>query len=186
MQRQKQVSNLGGSRTPSIVCETKKDYRYQVQSLVSEHEVVLEIGSSYGKTTALISNRTKHVCGVDIGEAITVESRARYPAVKFFCHDASAVEKWWQSVLPPNCEKFTLVFVDIAGTVEISYLLPILEKVESTLNPKTMVVKSLNFAKLLKQLATDFINFILSLFQPVVSFLQLVDIEFPVVCNVLD
>ena len=153
MRRQKQVSTLGGGRTPYIVCATTKEYRYQVHSLVSEHEVVLEIGSSYGKTTALIGNRTKYVCGVDIGKAITVESRGRYPALRFFCHDASDVEKWWQSVLPPNCEKFTLVFVDIAGTVDISYLLPILEKVESVLDPKIMVVKSLNFAKLLKQLA---------------------------------
>ena len=144
---QKQIRKIGGSSFALVVCATTKEYRYQVQAHVSSNDVVLEIGSSHGKTTDMISKRTNKVVGVDFINSLVLESKKRYPHIPFFQHDAREIESWWKSTLPVTAEKYSLVFIDIAGTIEVSYLLPIIQNIERFLKPRMIVLKSLNCAK---------------------------------------
>ena len=150
---QKQIRKIGGSSFALVVCATTKEYRYQVQAHVSSNDVVLEIGSSHGKTTDMISKRTNKVVGVDFINSLVLESKKRYPHIPFFQHDAREIESWWKSTLPVTAEKYSLVFIDIARTIEVSYLLPIIQNIERFLKPRMIVLKSLNCAKLLAKFA---------------------------------
>ena len=76
---QKQIRKIGGSRFSLVVCATTKECRYQVQAHVCSNDVVLEIGSSHGKTTDMISKRTNKVVGVDFINSLVLESKKRLP-----------------------------------------------------------------------------------------------------------
>mmetsp|Transcript_12044 Transcript_12044/g.14030 ORF Transcript_12044/g.14030 Transcript_12044/m.14030 type:complete len:488 (+) Transcript_12044:226-1689(+) len=146
----------GWKRAPMIVCATTKDYRFQVQTLLTGNDVVLEIGCSYGKTTALIAHRTNNVVGVDIEPHLIEECKIRNPHIPFHCRDANKIEEWHTEVLEMSglpSDHFSVVFIDVAGTIEISLLLPMIEKIERYIRPRCVVVKSLNYDKLLRQLS---------------------------------
>ena len=77
-------AKIGGSSFALVVCATTKEYRYQVQAHVSSNDVVLEIGSSHGKTTDMISKRTNKVVGVDFINSLVLESKKKIPTQSRF------------------------------------------------------------------------------------------------------
>ena len=146
------ASRITNDRSPIIVCSTTKEYRYQVHCICRPTDCVLEVGSAHGVTCKLISGRTKDVVGIDIQKALVEESNQKFPALHFYQKDASNIRDFLKDILPHGCPKFSVVFVDIAGTIEMKTLLPILDNIERVVRPRMIVVKSLNYSKLLIQL----------------------------------
>ncbi len=139
-------------RSPFIVCATTKEYRFQTHAFCNSTEVVLEIGSAHGVTCNQIRNRCKNVVGIDIQQSLVEDCKKKYPRIPFYCKNVLNIEKYHRDILPKGCKKFTLIFIDIAGTIEIETLIPILSHVERVIRPKLIIVKSLNYSKLLIQL----------------------------------
>ena len=148
----KSISQNTNDRSPIVVCSTTKEYRFQVHSVCRPSDCVLEVGSAHGVTCKLISGRTKDVVGIDIQETLVEESRRKFPGLHFYQQDASNIKNFLKDILPNGCPKFSVVFVDIAGTIEMKTLLPILDGIERAVRPRILVVKSLNYSKLLIQL----------------------------------
>ena len=139
-------------RSPIIICSTTKEYRFQTHAFVNHAECVLEIGSAHGVTCNQISNRCKNIVGIDIQQSLVTECKKKYPHIPFYCKDVLTIENYHNTILPNNQKKFTIIFIDIAGTIEIETLIPILSHIERVIRPKLIIVKSLNYSKLLIQL----------------------------------
>ena len=114
-------------------------------------DCVLEVGSAHGVTCSSLAAH-KRCCWHRYSKALVEESKPKVSWSPFYQKDASNIRDFLKDILPHGCPKFSVVFVDIAGTIEMKTLLPILDNIERVVRPRMLVVKSLNYSKLLIQL----------------------------------
>jgi len=137
------ISTYGFSETklPYVVCAKTREYRESIAKVCRPDDVVLEVGSAHGVTLANISKFSKKAIGIDKGESEVAIARCRYPNLEFHVLDANDIERIRQ------LGKFSLIYVDVSGVVDLTTLLSILLKLEK-LKPRLFVVKSLELKKL--------------------------------------
>ena len=142
-----------------VVAEHVDDYRAAVESLVRPEDVALEVGCAGGKTTDALGRRACLSFGIDksLSPAMLAEQQ-RYASqrTRFLQMDATdigallrlsraaALEAKELVDAPPA--GFSVILLDISGSVKISSVLDLLERYESCFGDslRLVVVKSTN------------------------------------------
>jgi len=125
---------------------------------VQPNSIVIEIGSSYGVATEILSRRTKHLIGIETSKECVEESRKRYPTIRFEHFDIMGSPRIAIELLNELRESFErddevdgpplmVLFVDIGGNRETEALQKVLAFVEKELSPQVIVCKSQELAK---------------------------------------
>ena len=132
-----------------IVNETVS-YRRLAKTQVAKSDGVLEIGSSYGECTQILTKHAKTVVGIDNSQELVEESRQRYPfcRIEFLnCFEREGLVKLCCE-LQEETEDFK-VFLDIGGdrsSTAVCRLLTFLDEVfdgkDLKKPPSLLVVKS--------------------------------------------
>ena len=128
------------SRPSIVVAERTRGYHSVVRSHVQPTDVVLEIGSAYGDCLEAAYLRCKEATyiGVDISEEAVLESRARFPHIKF--EQVDVVQN--PDALKELAKGATLIAIDINGNRAMASVLLVLASVEKILAPDIVVIKS--------------------------------------------
>ncbi len=143
-------SDIGGSALVVCVSNTNS-YRLAARTLTKRNDSVLEVGSADGVTTDTLYQVIRDcgdVLGVDLSSTAVTKSRKKYPHIQF--ENVSGTDVEALRALRPN--GFTTIFVDIAGTAKVEFVLPVVNKLNASFSPKIIVVKSIKLAALQKQL----------------------------------
>eukprot|EP00899_Mesostigma_viride_P013985 jgi/Mesvir1/22588/Mv05009-RA.1 len=126
-----------------IICGDTENYRHLARCQVAPHHFVLDLGSSYGVSTHILSQHCGRVIGVDLARDLVESARRQYPHIPFECLDilqnpARITE------LARGCDS---VFIDIGGDRQLAQVVPTVEFVKRHLAPATIVVKSRELLK---------------------------------------
>jgi hypothetical protein len=133
-----------------IVCAFTTEFR-QLAKQVPENCLVLEIGASYGRCTAIIADALTHpsqVVGIDISKEVIASATAEYPHLNFVradcLRDPVSTLRIWQTLRDRHIDKNLplVVFVDIGGNRELESLVALLPWLETKLPTTSIVVKS--------------------------------------------
>jgi hypothetical protein len=153
---------------PTIVpCVGVNEYRKTIPFLVKQGDVVIEVGSHCGTTTALLYDAAMRedsggfCVGVDIGEKIILSARKKYPHVMFEVIDA------WNTLdllkVKVNCSGssssnmlgYDVVYADIgglSGPYGLLESLALIDAIAKALEPHSIVIKSMCMKRLASQL----------------------------------
>ena len=147
-----------------VVAEHVDDYRAAVESLVRPEDVALEVGCAGGKTTDALGRRACLSFGIDksLSPAMLAEQQ-RYASqrTRFLQMDAtdigallrlsSAAALEAKELVDAPPAGFSVILLDISGSVKISSVLDLLERYESCFGDslRLVVVKSFRLACLL-------------------------------------
>ena len=138
---------LKTARLPLVVCATTRGYREMVRREVSAGDVVLEVGSAAGVTTSMLAGLVADGCcvGIDNNPKEVRAARARFPDL-----DLRVVDATDEAALRALAreKRVTKIFVDVAGTADVDFLVPILRLLERVFGAcACLVVKSLKLAR---------------------------------------
>lgn len=117
-----------------------REYRATIEDLVSDQDVVLEIGCEWGTTTALLAERAARVVGTDISPVCIQRGLRDHPDLDLRVLDAFDLG----AVLGLGL-RFTKVYMDLSGLSGYRGLLDLIALVNNygaLLRPDTIVVKS--------------------------------------------
>lgn len=120
-----------------IVTRDTVGFRHLARSMPTKDDFCVELGSSYGVCTDLMSKSAGRAIGVEISAELVEESRKRYPHVQFECIDA-LVEKRRIVELAKDA---TLLYVDIGGDRLGDTLVLLIPLLLSLISPEVMVIK---------------------------------------------
>jgi SAM-dependent methyltransferase len=120
-----------------VVAETS-EFRLLAATQVCPTDVVVEIGSSYGRATAVLAKHCARVVGIDTSQQLVAEARRVYPTLEFRQFDV--IEE--PHLLADLAAACTVCFVDIGGNREIEGLLRVLPVVHRVLAPRLVCIKS--------------------------------------------
>ena len=155
---------------------TTQDYRKlalnpQAWGVSARPLTVVEVGCAHGVTSRLLAKNSgvsRLIC-CDIQEDLVNEAQTSYSSwskgrnrvnicedTRFLCCDVSrdgvgGTDALCEALLPEP--KVDVVFLDIAGTISIKTLLDVLDHVQKTFRPMSMIVKSIKLNRLAHQLA---------------------------------
>ncbi|CAE7594141.1 unnamed protein product [Symbiodinium natans] len=145
------------SPTCVLVVHDTVGYRRLARTQVGQDDAVLEIGSSLGECTHILSSRASAVIGIDVSRDLVEESRRRFPNCRFEWLDCFQEEARLRALCKELLEASSSlkVFVDIGGdrtTNDVCCFLALLDNVLRTLAwdslpslpslPSLVVVKS--------------------------------------------
>lgn len=125
-----------------IVTQGVKEYRQTIPHCVTDQDIVLEIGCSCGKTSALLYKHAKYVVAIDKGQALPIAKRT-YPHIHFEQIDGFDVRQ----VLKLGYD-FDKVYIDISGCRDIYDVIKMIAKYEAVFGPEIIVVKSTKLKRL--------------------------------------
>ncbi|CAE7839813.1 unnamed protein product [Symbiodinium sp. CCMP2592] len=135
-----------------LVVHDTFSYRRLARTQAGQDDGVLELGSSLGECTRILSSRAAAVIGIDVSQELVEESSRRYPDCRFEWLDCFQEQARFAALCAELVEAGSgrlKIFVDIGGdraTSDICCLLSFLEQVLNTLHPKQpsalVVVKS--------------------------------------------
>lgn len=128
-----------------IVTKGVKEYRQTIPHCVTDQDIVLEIGCSCGKTSALLYRRARHVVAIDKGQALSIAKRT-HPHIHFEQIDGFDVRR----VLELGYD-FDKVYIDISGCRDIYDVIKMVTTYEVVFNPKIIVVKSTKLKRLVSR-----------------------------------
>jgi SAM-dependent methyltransferase len=117
-----------------------REYRATIDDLVSDRDVVLEIGCEWGTTTALLAKRAARVVGTDISAVCIERGLVDHPELDLRVLDAFDLGAVLRLDLP-----VTKVYMDLSGLSGYRGLLDLIALINnygSLLRPDTIVVKS--------------------------------------------
>jgi len=134
--------NLSG--TPIIVCENVDDYRQAVLDHIGASDVVLELGSALGVTTAVAASTGATVVGVDKSDFQLEASRKRFPLIRFESMDAFDM-----SAARALGHRFNKILVDVSGSRGVGDLVRILDSYEKVFNVDLFIVKAFKLKRLM-------------------------------------
>ncbi|CAE7203199.1 unnamed protein product [Symbiodinium natans] len=132
-----------------VACEEVSEYRAAVLSLVSSDDVVLEVGSHVGGTTKVIASVAGRVVGVDQQPELVAQARQNYPDIRFENFDAFDSTKLVALARSLDPERITKVCIDISGSRDLATVFRLMDLVDKTISPDTMLVKSQALKKML-------------------------------------
>lgn len=150
----KKLADFGRTFVGYIVSHTRMFRSAAMEHLTRDH-VVIEIGSSYGIATHLMSKRAKMVVGVETSKECVDKARRdfghisnlRFELMDILLQPQQAVEIVKRS-LTNNPADDLIVFLDIGGDRDVTSLLSTISFVETSLTPRIIVVKSLKLCRL--------------------------------------
>jgi hypothetical protein len=147
------------SHEPSIIASVKvEEYRKTIPFVVRETDVILEVGSHFGRTTNLLNNAGRYCIGVDIGPKIINNAKKQYPGIHFAVGDAwrtLSLLKLRNSLAGDEELGYDLVYADIGGlSGSDGHLesLSLLDSLGHALEPRCIVIKSLCMRQLASRL----------------------------------
>eukprot|EP00306_Pavlova_sp_CCMP459_P007122 CAMPEP_0185165108 /NCGR_PEP_ID=MMETSP1139-20130426/10436_1 /TAXON_ID=298111 /ORGANISM="Pavlova sp., Strain CCMP459" /LENGTH=361 /DNA_ID=CAMNT_0027730501 /DNA_START=69 /DNA_END=1151 /DNA_ORIENTATION=+ len=120
-----------------LVSETS-DFRSLAASQLRPTDVVVEIGSSYGRATNVLSKHCAKVIGIDTSLDLVQKARQQYPALDFRQFDVLAEPHLLASVAH-GC---TVCFLDIGGNRDKAALVRAVPLVHRVLRPRLVCIKS--------------------------------------------
>ncbi|CAE7930452.1 unnamed protein product [Symbiodinium sp. KB8] len=142
-----------------LVVHDTFSYRRLARTQVGQDDGVVELGSSLGECTHILSSRAAAVIGIEVSQELVEESSRRYPDCRFEWLDCFQEQARFAAL----CKELLAagsgrlkIFVDIGGdrtTSDICCLLALLEKTLKTLQPKLPPLPALVVVKS-KALAT--------------------------------
>ena len=149
------------SKPIGFLVYSTKGFRAIARKITSRF-VVLEIGSSYGVATEILSRRTKFVLGLETSSECIKEARSRYPHIQFEhidCLGSPSIVKEklcgmianFVAADPVGENPRIVIFVDIGGNRESGALQKLLKFVETDLDPTYVVVKSQSLVQITPQ-----------------------------------
>lgn len=119
---------------------------------IPANAIALEIGSSYGVATNILSTRTPHLAGIETSKECVASARSRYPSIRFekldiIAHPNMCNEIWASLKVSAPPSSPTIVFVDIGGNRESLACGKVLSFVEKVLKPSIIICKSQELVK---------------------------------------
>lgn len=142
-----------------------EEYRRTIPFVVRKGDDIVELGSHFGTTTALLhesaheSNEQNGGCiGVDVGPSIINAARNRFPHVPFCVGDAwkiAEIMRQKKQLMPYSSNGFDCVYVDIGGLSGSEGLLEaisLLSAISNSMEPRVIVIKSLCVRRLASSL----------------------------------
>lgn len=136
------VTNDSQYKIASKIVATRgvREYRATIEDLVTDQDIVLEIGCEWGTTTELLAERAAHVLGTDISAVCIERGLADHPNLDLRVLDAFDLN----AVLRLNL-RVTKVYMDLSGLSGYRGLLDLIALINNyatLLRPDTIVVKS--------------------------------------------
>jgi hypothetical protein len=131
-----------------FITPTTDLYRRFAKTQGTEKEIFIEIGSDFGQTTSIMSQRFPFVVGLDKSDSHVIESRIRHPKCSFVTADVFKNPECLKECLTmfpkneDNTERSCVVLVDINGNRPMDAVKACVEIVEEQLKPRIIVVKS--------------------------------------------
>lgn len=166
----------GSGQMGSIIIATVgvEEYRRTIPHVVKRGDTVLEIGSHFGTTTALLHAAAEEkkgdfplldfhggCLGVDIGPHIIERAQMRFPQVPFCVGDAwrtsDLIRMKERYLVGSHSVGYDVVYVDVGGLSGSEGLLEaisLLSAIENALEPRYIVIKSLCMRRLASSLVT--------------------------------
>eukprot|EP01116_Phalansterium_solitarium_P001430 TRINITY_DN11227_c0_g1_i1.p1 TRINITY_DN11227_c0_g1~~TRINITY_DN11227_c0_g1_i1.p1 ORF type:complete len:378 (+),score=88.10 TRINITY_DN11227_c0_g1_i1:24-1136(+) len=129
-----------------IICGDTRNFRLLARSQPRAGDRVVEVGSSFGRCTALLAAvpGVASVVGIDTSQEAVADARRTYPSVRFECFDVF-VDKQRFVELAGGC---TQCFVDIGGNRGIDAVSMLLPFIQDCVSPDLIVIKSAELKKL--------------------------------------
>src|SRR5919109_3805541 len=97
-------------RTQFVATRGVDEYRATIPVLVTQEDVVLELGCEWGTTTVILAQHCREVIGTDVSPACIARARRNHPALHFEVLDAFDVRAALDLGKP-----FTKVYCDLSG-----------------------------------------------------------------------
>ena len=133
-----------------VVGETP-DFRLCARSQLFSWDFAVEIGSSYGDTSVILSrNAQKHI-GFDCGLDCVQEAARRHRSLTFYHCDVFRESERIAAL----CSGCTFVAIDIGGDRCLGDQLEALQWAQAVLRPEFVLIKSRHFFKLLRERAAE-------------------------------
>ncbi len=127
--------------TRRVITATTDMYRRMAKAAVRADEFVVEIGSDWGATTAVIDKHCRRAVGVDKSKRHVEEAREKHPSIEFVCADV-LVSPESLLALHESGAGISVVFIDINGNRLLRTVLECAALVERLLSPRLIVIKS--------------------------------------------
>lgn len=127
-------------RTRIIATRGVQEYRSTIAALVTQRDIVLELGCEWGSTTRLLAQHCGEVIGTDVSSKCIERARQNHPKLHFKVLDAFDVRAALDLGRP-----FTKVYLDLSGLSSYRALLDVIALTTmyaTVLRPDTIVVKS--------------------------------------------
>jgi trans-aconitate methyltransferase len=127
-------------KTRFIATRGVQEYRATIPTVVTQHDVVLELGCEWGSTTQLLAPCCQEVIGTDVSLDCIERARQRHPGIRFEVLDAFDVRAALALDRP-----FTKIYMDLSGLSGYRALLDVialLTMYATVLRPEAVVIKS--------------------------------------------
>eukprot|EP00929_Paragymnodinium_shiwhaense_P006774 TRINITY_DN110733_c0_g1_i1.p1 TRINITY_DN110733_c0_g1~~TRINITY_DN110733_c0_g1_i1.p1 ORF type:complete len:344 (-),score=63.26 TRINITY_DN110733_c0_g1_i1:104-1078(-) len=148
LRHKKNLFKLGGS-SEVIVCEEIGEYRKAALQLVTQDDVVLEVGCHVGATMKVLATVAGTLVGLDQQPQLIAEARKNLPEIRFENFDGFDSHRLMALAREQPGKRFTKVFVDISGSRDICTVVKMVDLYTNILKPELIVVKSQTLKRLL-------------------------------------
>ena len=144
-----------------------EEYRRTIPYTVQKNDIVLEVGSHFGTTTAILNDAAKcksssigGCLGVDVGTNIIASAKKKFPDVPFAVGDAWKMSDLMKMKMTyfdgdPSNLYYDVVYVDVgglSGSEGLLEALSLLGSITNCLQPRCIVIKSLCIRRLASSL----------------------------------
>lgn len=123
-----------------VVCAETSDFRVLAATQLRADDMVVEIGASYGRATAILAKHCRRVVGIDTSVETVRAARAQYPRLEFAQFDV--IEQTHLLAELTATDACTVSFVDLGGNRELGALQRVLPIVRRVLKPRLVCIKS--------------------------------------------
>jgi hypothetical protein len=127
-------------RTRFVATRGVKEYRDTIPALVSEDDVILELGCEWGTTTAILASHCREVIGTDVSPRCIERARQMHPGIQFYVLDAFDVRAALD--MGRRCTKIYLDLSGLSGYRSLLDVIALLTMYATILQPEAIVVKS--------------------------------------------
>ncbi|KAJ3146933.1 hypothetical protein HDU89_005963 [Geranomyces variabilis] len=121
-----------------LICRTTTAYRMAARAQVFATDNVVEIGSSYGVCTDILSQHAKSVFGIEVSPMLVKEARRRQPTLRFELLNVLENPQRAMELMKGT----TKVFIDIGGNRTLGDVVRIIALLTEGLDLKLVCVKS--------------------------------------------
>ena len=142
------VPHPSTSKRAYYITPTTDLYRRFAKTQGTKEDIFIEVGSDFGQTTSIMSERSPYVVGLDKSDSHVVESRIRYPSCTFVTADVLKNPQCLKDCIagfPKNTDgsvRSCIVLIDINGNRPMDAVNACVRVVEEQLQPSIVVVKS--------------------------------------------
>jgi ubiquinone/menaquinone biosynthesis C-methylase UbiE len=157
--------DLNQGNTAIIGTVGVEEYRRTIPFVVRKGDDVVELGSHFGTSTALLhesahdsNDKTGGCIGVDVGPSIINAARNRFPHILFSVGDAwktAEILRKKKQLMPHSSGSFDCVYVDVGGLSGSDGLLEaisLITAISNSMEPRAIVIKSLCVRRLASSL----------------------------------